>query len=476
MHSKDTDESNIRRREEALARRMGEALDRMNPQGGDACPDAEIIAAYAEQGLGPDESAHWESHFAGCTRCRKILRVLAASADTPLAGKEVTQLGELVSAVRGPAEIAAGSGKRSRRIFVDWRSGWLAPALAVAAVLAVWFATRPPWRATGRDVSQTLIAQAPKVEAPLSPPPSVSDRVSRLTPQQEQKGLSENSLNRSAGNAQSLDSSSKVSAADRAADVSNALKKASPAADDAEGQLQKQTEDNSKSPSDKNVTRFPGASAPPPQPLKTIPTEGTPASAPALQARAQANGATPSMPQVPSSTSQSVTVTEAAPTVETVNGTLGGANEQKSSTDLPINGRNFQALAILGPTAQYPTLLKAPSGAFLWRAGKGGVIERSTDAGKTWVSEISSSKEEWLAGVAVSDAVCWLVGRNGAIARTVDGMYWERIAPPGLAAAAGGRFADWTGIVARDAQAAAITASDGRKFATVDGGKTWQRQ
>jgi photosystem II stability/assembly factor-like uncharacterized protein len=35
---------------------------------------------------------------------------------------------------------------------------------------------------------------------------------------------------------------------------------------------------------------------------------------------------------------------------------------------------------------------------------------------------------------------------------------------------------DWTGISASDAQAASITASDGRKFNTMDGGKTWQQQ
>jgi photosystem II stability/assembly factor-like uncharacterized protein len=158
------------------------------------------------------------------------------------------------------------------------------------------------------------------------------------------------------------------------------------------------------------------------------------------------------------------------------NGTLGGTNEQKPSVDLPINGRNFQALAKLGPTEQYSALLKAPSGLILWHAGKSGVVQRSMDAGKTWVSAISTSREDWLAGAAVSDTVCWLVGRNGAIARTVDGVHWKRVAPPTQAAAAGGTFADLAAITARDAQTAAITVSDGRMFATADGGKTWQVQ
>jgi photosystem II stability/assembly factor-like uncharacterized protein len=118
--------------------------------------------------------------------------------------------------------------------------------------------------------------------------------------------------------------------------------------------------------------------------------------------------------------------------------------------------------------------LKSPSGSILWRAGKGGSIERSTDAGKTWVSQTSVSREDWLAGAAVSDTVCWVVGRNGAIARTADGEHWERVAPPAQAAVAAGKFQDLTGANASDALNATITAGDGRRFATQDGGKTWQ--
>ncbi len=92
MDSQDKNESRIRR-QESLARRLGEALDQLKPHGATDCPDTEVIAAYAEQALGPDESAQWESHFASCSRCRNILRVLGASADAPLAEKEVARLG-----------------------------------------------------------------------------------------------------------------------------------------------------------------------------------------------------------------------------------------------------------------------------------------------------------------------------------------------------------------------------------------------
>src|ERR1700676_1347522 len=172
MDSQDRDGPKIKRREEMLARRIGEALDQMKPINAQECPDAETLAAYAEQALTPVESAQWESHFATCARCRKILRVLAASSETPLAEKEVTQLGKLISTVRAPVEISRGAGVRDRSRFIDWRTRWLAPALGVAAVLAVWFAMRPPWRSTDQNSAGTLIAQAPKSE----PPPSMESR------------------------------------------------------------------------------------------------------------------------------------------------------------------------------------------------------------------------------------------------------------------------------------------------------------
>jgi photosystem II stability/assembly factor-like uncharacterized protein len=179
---------------------------------------------------------------------------------------------------------------------------------------------------------------------------------------------------------------------------------------------------------------------------------------------------------MPQSTSQSVTVTEAAPLVETTNGNLAGTGQQQPSANVPVNGR---ALATFGATRTlrgFSALLKSPSGSTLWRARKGGLIERSTDAGKTWVSQTSLSREDWLAGAAVSDTVCWLAGRNGAIARTVDGEHWERVAPPVPAAVAAGKLPDLTGVTASDALNATITAGDGRRFGTLDGGKTWQAQ
>jgi hypothetical protein len=489
MDSQGRDESEIRRREETLARRVGEALDQANPHGAEECPDAGVIAAYAEQALGPAESAQWEGHFATCARCRKILRVLAASADTPLAQKEVAQLGELVSAVRAPVEITRGSAGRARPRLVDWRTRWLAPALGVAAVLAVWFVMRAPWRAVDRGASETLVAQAPKEEAPLSPAPPERDRLSKIAPQRDQKTDAAPPPDGSSANGQSLNSPVEGLKKDRA-DAGNALDRISPSADEETNSLKKQEKKLSALSGGREIQT--PASPPPPAPLPKAQAAmeapaatrseanaalGTPAPAPLPQARAKTDATAPPAPEVPGSTSQSVTVTEAVPLIETTNGALGGAIQRESIADLPLNGRDYQALITISPARESSSsLLKAPTGSILWRAGKSGRIERSVNAGKEWVPQKSPSHEDWLAGAAVSEIVCWLVGRSGAIARTTNGNRWKHIAPPMQAAGTSGKPLDWTGVTASDAQSAAITSADGRHFSTQNGGKTWQEQ
>jgi hypothetical protein len=522
MDAKDRDESKTRRREETLARRVGEALDQMNPSGMGECPDAEVIAAYSDHGLASDETVRWESHFVTCARCRNVLRVLAASADTPLAESEVARLGELVAAARVPAAAAAEPAKVARPWAWDWRVRWLAPALGVATVFAVWFAIRPPWRGTGQSASTTLIAQIPKAL-----PPAVSGPADQLPPGlplEDKQALKSRSPQ---SNRQSpvLDSRGKITAGGPAAArdelgtatgngiaAYNALQKKGESnrpANDREDRLQARlappppppappapaaqpqiatgesvasAQSNAKSSADLSsqapaMAPAPAAvpAPPPPPPSPTKAAAGALArSAPVPEVRAKADTISPAAPEPPQQASQTVTVTEAAPVVETANGTVGSVAQPGVSTDVPINGRNYQSLILPSPAQKSATLFKAPSGSVLWRTASGGKIERSNDSGRSWQTQVSPSQEDWLSGGVVSDTVCWLAGRNGAIARTVDGQRWDSVAAPAQATGSSGKLPDWTGIVARDAQAATVTASDGRRFATSDGGKTWQ--
>src|ERR1019366_9541853 len=51
----------------------------------------------------------------------------------------------------------------------------------------------------------------------------------------------------------------------------------------------------------------------------------------------------------PGQVSQTITITEALPMVETTNATLGGTLNNAAINDLPLNGRNFQNLLNLRP-------------------------------------------------------------------------------------------------------------------------------
>src|ERR1700674_1807411 len=117
MDSQKRDEARDRRREETLARRVGDALDQLAHRDAADCPDAELIAAYHEKSLQPDEIARCENHFAICGRCRKILAVLAAAVEAPLSEQEVARLGELVAAEQAPAQT---SPRRAEPVRLRW--------------------------------------------------------------------------------------------------------------------------------------------------------------------------------------------------------------------------------------------------------------------------------------------------------------------------------------------------------------------
>ncbi|HLJ22996.1 MAG TPA: hypothetical protein VKT71_02735 [Candidatus Acidoferrales bacterium] len=479
MDPQEKDEAKLRR-QASLAQRMGEALDRLTPHGAQECPDPEIIAAYAEQSLNPAESSKWEGHFAACSRCRNILRVLAASADTPLAAKEVAQIGELVAAARPAAERPSVSADRAvaHPKVIHWPTRWLAPAIGVAAVLAVWFALRPPWRTTDQGTSATLVAQAPREEVAPPAAPPVPQQPAEIVPPQQPNAEPATPMDRSLAPAAPRNEPAE-SALERDLQKQKAPDISSPRAGVVGGVLQGGKKLDRLADGRQNAEAAPGpAAAPPPPPARlAMPAPAAPQSkaksalsadageAPQVTASANAVENTPAAQNKPADSIQNQARSMSA-----------SAAQQVIVPQERAGARKEQAFGLVRPPQKDSSLLKAPSDLIHWRAGKGGIIQHSVDSGRTWVPQASPSKEDWLAGAAFSDTVCWLAGRHGAIARTADGQTWQRIPPPAQAAGADGSLPDWTGISASDAQSAVVTAADGRRFATADGGKTWQSQ
>ncbi len=98
--------------------------------------------------------------------------------------------------------------------------------------------------------------------------------------------------------------------------------------------------------------------------------------------------------------------------------------------------------------------------------GPSGVVEYSEDAGATWEATPTGVGTDLMAGASPSGTVCWVVGRAGIVLLTTDGRQWQRLMFP-LAV-------DLAAIQATDARTATVTAMDGRRFTTVDGGTTWK--
>jgi photosynthesis system II assembly factor YCF48-like protein/putative zinc finger protein len=117
--------------------------------------------------------------------------------------------------------------------------------------------------------------------------------------------------------------------------------------------------------------------------------------------------------------------------------------------------------------------IASPDPNYRWRIVPPASIQRSTDGGVTWslvdpvptlvnagpVTTILS------AGASPARDVCWIVGRNGIVLLSTDGATWRRLQIP--------EPLDLASVRAADASHAVVTAANGRRFATTDGGTTW---
>ena len=112
--------------------------------------------------------------------------------------------------------------------------------------------------------------------------------------------------------------------------------------------------------------------------------------------------------------------------------------------------------------------IASPDAAVRYRVGAKGLIQRSTDSGRTWVTQASGIQVALTAASAPSATVCWVVGHSGVVLRSTDGTTWRRVPFPDQR--------DLHQVTASDANTAAVTTADGRVFRTTDGGATWRRE
>ena len=379
--------------------------DRQGAPGRD-CPDASILAAYFDHELAPAEAERWDAHFSICARCQEQLAVLARTEPA-------------VAEAHGAEERA---GWRS-----FWKLRWLAPLATAAAAVLLWVVIRP--------APPTLPPPEPAVATQQAPP--ATEPLTRAKPGAE------------------ADKVARVAEADKAILADKRALPGKPPAAPAPAQQVAQLSKAEIASTEKKDAGTLAAHA-----------------QPDVAARNQAQAVVVAEAAQDEMKVQQRADAAAAP-AEAARSKMAAAEVQKAA---PVAGQapavgeaagRFEAPKGLMALRASANIVASPQGNVVWRFGANGLIERSTDAGKTWIRQLSPVTVDLITGSAPSEKVCWAIGASGTILRTTDGEYWERLASP--------TTANLRSIKARDALRATVTTADGQAFVTSDGGQTWRK-
>jgi hypothetical protein len=200
----------------------------------------------------------------------------------------------------------------------------------------------------------------------------------------------------------------------------------------------------------------PAAATPPPRPVPLMAQPPVGAVAMADQKRNEAVAVTAAPPVI-------VEIIAGSPAGATAAPAAGGGGGGGRGGAGGRGGGGVAGAAAVGAAARSV----ATSPAVRWRILPSGSVERSATAGASWEPVAIDPPAMLRNGAAPSNAVCWLIGRGGAIVRTTDGQHFERVTFP--------EPVDLLAIRATDALQASVTTVDRRVFVTIDGGVTWRQ-
>lgn len=119
-----------------------------------------------------------------------------------------------------------------------------------------------------------------------------------------------------------------------------------------------------------------------------------------------------------------------------------------------------------GGAGRAANVTSAAGAANRWRVLTPVHVEHSIDGGITWTTvDLGSDPVSITQGAAPSSRTCWLVGRDGVVFRSIDSVTFTRLPFP--------EKIDLISITATDDAHATVTATGGRRFATIDAGQNW---
>jgi hypothetical protein len=416
-----------------------------------ACSDAETLAAFHERSLAPEQMASLKAHVADCERCQQILAHLQATDEIPVAAQDVAR------------QASAGANSNVRVLHgrrpTLWR--WVAPAGALAAALLVWVAVREnnsvriPPQATRVVAKQAETANnqpatsssltSPSIEATRKKEPAPSDTLERLNaaPTSQTAGAPK----------------PPPQPLLKQKDSSNAGKKSWVAADSAE--MADNSLNREVSPAPEEALR---SRAEVLERMETAKTDAARITAENKAANARGETLLPGSRQQPAPAAAPAVPSGRAQASSGLTGVSGGVAQQQE-----IGGMSkFSEKAKMRLANSIGEVtIAAPGGTVSWQVGQAGIIEFSSDAGKTWTLQPSGVTTDLLGGSAPTDKVCWIVGSSGTILRTTDaGAHWQKVRPPVQD--------DIRTVAAEDARRATVSLTDG-SYQTTDGGATWNK-
>jgi hypothetical protein len=436
----------------------------------EACPDTEMLAAYHERSLLPEELNSWKEHIVACAHCQELLAQLELTDDIPLRAAEEVEVFATTDAQQAPAtekietlQRPVPEIRRASRLSSGVRWRWLAPAGAIAAGLLVWIAVheQKPTFPIAPEIKEA------KNQEPAAPPLADAEKLPASVPSPQP------SLSRSRSAADELASSTARAKYGnreqrRVAGLNDRIVPAKPSADE-EGRLRKDADrdanaylyrDGKKADLDDKAVA--GA-------LKQKALEQKKES----ETQADAPAPVPTQEQNLQAQNQNISpkVAGPAPLGQTKN--LAKSKAAAPPAPPPAPAADAVSSYAAGASTEMvmvsdSRLIIAPGSTFVWRPGRGGLIEFSPNGGRSWIRQSSGVAVDLLTGAAPSDKVCWIVGRVGAILLTTDGgEHWKLLSSP--------LKEDLGGIRTTDALHATIWNARGTKyFATSDGGLTWQ--
>jgi hypothetical protein len=408
-------------------------------------PDPNLLAAFAENALSEAERLPLLEHLSRCAECREVVMLASNAAESE-------------AAAATPPAIAPQQVRLQpwlRMPVVRWA------ALAACVGLAIALVIRHEWKQT--TPAETNLAANHNTNRAAQPPLSAQAAKESARNLAKAQGPEVGSAERSKASP-TLSASAPppaakqhaTSSADRSS--SAGLKGREMASSASRG-----------APAAGIIGGVPGSAG------------GVPGK-PVTPAMAEAVAAGAASPSTPARQSQSARRIE----TETASDALTSSNFQPKAAaqSVPSAGAQQGIIGGVGPgpdvngpapsPAMAATLKKAAStNPLQWTLSSGGVLERSSDSGKTW-TKVDVGNGSHFRALSASGFDVWAGGADGLLYHSLDGgAHWTQIHPVanGIALTSTITRIDFT-----DTQHGRLTTGTGETWLTTDAGRTWQKQ